>query len=55
MSNKKIREIIEIIEEKRDRALKEWEIDNKIRHSAYGTGVEWGEYNMCVMLLEEIK
>ena len=47
--------ILEIIADRKERALRDWEETRRIAgHSAYGTGVDWGMAEMCEYLTEDI-
>lgn len=46
--------LISEIEERRNIAKKNYNQYNKIAHSSYGTGVEWGELCACEAILELI-
>ncbi len=51
-----IKDLIESIQFKRDRAYEDWKEDKRIAgHSAYGVGVDQGRIDVCDELLEEIK
>ncbi len=48
-------ELIEIVNEVKERATREWKESNAIAHSSYGTGVDWGMIQACEQILEEIE